>query len=234
MRALLLTAVAALTFGWSASEAATFNIDDFATAQGPLNATSGTPVTNEVNGGGILGGYRGMLVDSDGANTTTGLIGSGALRYSNETNTIGSVSLSYDRNGTPGPGLGGVDVTDGGANDSFFVSILSLVGVVDISITVSDTSGNSATVSEIVSGVINTPGDTTTLAFSNLTGDPVNLTMVDTILLVFDTDRQATDATFQSFGTDESLQPIPLPASFPMLLAGLGALVAGARRRKQA
>ena len=230
MRGLPFAVAVLVGMSCSAAVAATFTIDDFTTGQGPLNATSGSPASSEVAGGGILGGARDMLVQSDGLNTTTGFVTSGELEFSNEINTTGTVSLFYDGAGTPGAGIGGVDITDDGANDRFVLGILASLGVMDLSITVSDTSANTATVTETVSGVINPPGVTPiTLAFAGLIGDIVNLTEVDSLLVVFDTDQQATDATLQFIGTDTA---IPLPAPVFLLLTGMAGLAYVGRKRR--
>jgi len=108
----------------SAPALAQTNIDTFATVQGILSDPPGGNSTATTGGADIIGAQRGIVVDNlSGAGPTTVVVGSGALTLT-VTNTApdsrGEARLSWDGDAAPltlnPSGLGGVNLTTGGAS----------------------------------------------------------------------------------------------------------------------
>ena len=114
--------------------AGTIIIDDFLTAQGPLSLTYpadvGTTVSSEVAGAGILGGARDIEVALVGGSLNGTTISAVVASFAHQqgpgiTGTSTTVWDGTDGNGSviDYTGLGGVDLTEGGLQDAFELSI---------------------------------------------------------------------------------------------------------------
>jgi len=107
-------------------------IDPFDTAQAELLANSGNVNDDSwVSGGDIFGGERDLLVGyTAGPNDVTVSVNAGALSHSQESLTTGYSVVTWDGpdndSGNLDPtGLGGVDLTNGGLNDRFWIYVVS-------------------------------------------------------------------------------------------------------------
>lgn len=170
-----------------AFEAAALGIDDFSGTQAvdlPMGSTG-------VGGYGydsMIGGVRWIrLFDTAASSSATAIVSDGQLTYS----TSGAPGtdfafISWDAGDPVGDGLGGIDFTEGGANDRFAIQLNSIDGTGSLWITVMDTSGeisrwippslplNSASsgvveiIFEDVSGAFLVPADLTSIARMNV------------------------------------------------------------------
>ena len=148
---------AALLFGVSAqAQASPIVIDNFDLEQDvgfqPIDPI--IPSSSQVGpSAGVLGGFRDMQVTSDANNLleTRGLARSGELAFSNNVDTTGSVTITWDGDDSPTMidpmGLGGVDITGSGGPtlDRFTLDIVSVdLPGLNIAISVFDLIGGSS------------------------------------------------------------------------------------------
>ena len=133
--AALLTLVLILTLALPAIAAPTGpaalpTIDHFTTDQGPIESTSGTPVTSSLADANALGGVRDLQITATagpGKASIRTMAASSDLRYSTESETAGEAIVQWDATAgfpvTP-TGLGSVDLTQGNTQNALVVTSL--------------------------------------------------------------------------------------------------------------
>ncbi len=145
--------------------AQSITIDDFSTNQPALTLTyppAGTSASSSVSGSGILGGERDLQVNLTGGviagNTVSATVSSGFFSYSQDATIAGNSVLQWD--GTDGSaalnatGLGGVDLTAGGTQDAFLLSIFFDDLPVNVVITVYTDAGNASALTLSLPGLL--------------------------------------------------------------------------------
>jgi hypothetical protein len=201
---LLATTLPAAAALWAASAAAVL-IDDFTTPQSLSGRDQGA-----VDGGGILGGQREVIVETffeamEGSATLGGPPGTLAA------------ALIYDGSGDPGsPGvvdlfLGSADLTDGGLSDRFLLEITDISGVFDVFITVIEDESNASRSSFSAPVSITTTG-TVEIAFSDLTlisGAGADFASAEALVIAFDSSGDGSD----DFLTIADISTVPEPGT---------------------
>ena len=210
-------------------------IDSFDVEQNVFTS-SGEPRFTEVNDPNVIGDYRDLEVSPSDPlfDIVIGSVnGSSPGAFFFEANRAGSAGITWDGNDSSKSvdtdGLGGIDLTDAGASDEFVFDVLSIFGGVDYALTVWDGEG----VADSVNGAVPSSGEER-IAFSDFSSSfssSADLTDLGAIRLAFFGDDVA-NLTIDNVRT-ESATVIPLPAAFPMMLAGIGALGFISRMRKR-
>jgi len=160
--ALLLIALLGLP---TASRAQPILIDDFSTNQAAQTLTfppAGTSSSSSVSGAGILGGERDVEVDLTAGviagNTMSATVSSGFFSYSQDATISGMGKIQWD--GTDGSptinptGLGGIDLTAGGTQDAFLLSVFFDDLPVNIVIEVFTDAGNASSLTLATPGLL--------------------------------------------------------------------------------
>lgn len=141
-------------------------VDDFSVAQGALVANGGTPTaSSSVAAAGVLGGTRDLAVEYlSGPGSVTASVAGGGLSLQSDAGTRGQLTVTWDGDLDAGvldtTGLGGVDLTAGGAS-SFRISASTVApppplgpeaapGVGELTVDVYDTAGNRSTASRLL------------------------------------------------------------------------------------
>lgn len=115
-------------------------IDTFETAQAEISAPEPGPSSSSVNGAGILGGDRDLALERlTGADFAAAEVVGGVLEMADGSSRA-RLEVTYDSDSDPGTldpvGLGGVDLTDGGAATALRVVTTSVAEPVDLVVTV--------------------------------------------------------------------------------------------------
>lgn len=218
-RALLVASAAAILP--ATSFAAPILVDGFTAAQtvsapdfSPLFPTSSTVDST------YAGGDRTVTARGDGAAfpglATVVTIGGGAAAISNGTGVIGTGLISW--------ALGGLDLTDGGLNDTFVLGVNRVDLALSFNLTVDGVTVSSSSTS--ATGNIN-------FGFASF-GDLTNVPEIS----LFVSGPSDFDASFSFLGADDlnpNVSPVPLPAG-GLLLGSvlLGGAVAARRKAKKA
>jgi hypothetical protein len=205
-------------------------IDDWQTAQ--QLATPPAAVGQVAGGPGVLGGFRGSSLLAGPGDVTSLVVANGVLTFAVDPAASGNAFLTVTWDGPPpGTGLGGVDVTGGGAATGFSLGVIAADGdVVRYSLSVADTVPLIGTVFGVLPD--GTRGQALAVPFSLFiaASEPVriDMTRVDKIQLQFEV----------SPGGRVVLGPLQAPAAVPGPAgAGVWAVVgvaAFARARRRA
>ena len=143
------------------------------------------------------------------------------LLLSNSVNSAARYTLTYD--GVGSAGLGGVDLTNGGAFDSVDVNFSGVQGSGDLMVSFTDTMGNTGSSNLTV----NSAG-TYSFAFSDSAYSGIDFTSIDSVVVVLETDATASDFAISEITRGAA---VPEPSSIALTFLGAGCLLA-ARRRK--
>jgi hypothetical protein len=182
-------------------------VDHFDTTQAKLTANSSTPVQRSTaDGTDILGGERDLEVGfTSGSNSVTAQVGSGFLSHSQESLAQGYTFVSWDGNdGDPATlnktGLG-VDLTNGGNADRFYIFVVSCDWGTTLTIDVYTNASNWAR------GTVSVPGSTLNhlfeLPFANLVNQLGSVTWNNVGAITMDIDGRTVadlDVTIDYFG----------------------------------
>jgi hypothetical protein len=201
-----------------ASAHASIVIDNFDTGVTnlDLNAVGSSSQTANGNPGDIIGGDRDVELT---VLSTTGLSASvnanppaGVLAWSNASQVQSTAMLTWDDGG----GLGGIDLTEGGASDAILMELIEIDLTAELTFSVTDTAGGLSSL--VLSGLA--PGELK-FGFSSFTGS-ADFASVDSISLTF-AGPSAVDAVVDLVAT--STVNVPEPSTIATLgigLAGMG------------
>ncbi len=205
-----------------ASQSHALLIDSFNTATQYVNS-SGTLTSTQ--GGAMLGGFRQLdIISSTGPlNTSASVVvgaGLGIFSQSEDVATSGISRVTWNANGS---GLS-VDLT---GNDAFILDTLTIdQGSIDVTIGLTDTdSTDFVTLSNITSS-----NSLPTISFYSFSG--INFASINEIYMEINA-GQASDITLneiRTMGAPIIVNPIPSPATFLLMGAGLLGIM-GRRRR---
>lgn len=222
-------ALAAMPMALATSASASIVIDDF-TGPDQAVANDGLTDNSQLDVGAVLGGERDLnVLSGTGILGTTSTVSDGVFNFSNSPTSQGSMNLVYDGNDSSiavdQDGLGGIDLTDGGSADAFAFTLLFADFEVQYTVSISDTSFNTASFTGTLPTDILNSGDAVDIIipFASLIGSG-DIADVGSFGLVFNAQEPAADIVIDNFRT------VPEPTSVALLLAG-GALLARRRRR---
>jgi uncharacterized repeat protein (TIGR01451 family) len=200
------------------SGAQSLTIDDFSTNQPALSLTfppSGTSASSSVSGGGILGGERDMQINLTGGviagNTLTAVVSSGLFSYSQDATIQGNGVLQWDgTDGSPtlnATGLGGIDLTVGGTQDAFDLSVFFDDLPVNAVITVYTDAGNASALTVPLPGSVfaSTNFVLPYTSFTTALGAGADFTNVGAITLSVGSTTTAPDLVIDFFQTTATL-----------------------------
>ena len=225
MKTLLLSA--ALAAAPLAASAATILIDDFRSTQIVADRpVEGFPRRSEAFDPSVIGGYRDLVAKTlnrggpFATSLTTNQADEALLNFSNQSNQRGVGTVRYDGKGLSG--LGGVDLSMGGANRGFEFVVENADAELTITATVEDTAGSTSMIEKIFPREIKS--QSVILLFADFTGT-ASFSAVNAIEFAF-SGPQDLDASFERI----LVSAVPLPAGAVLLGAGLLGLLTLRRR----
>ncbi|MEM7144190.1 MAG: hypothetical protein AAF591_03580 [Verrucomicrobiota bacterium] len=210
-------------------------IDDFQSASHDLDLSGTTGSLNDTANGGptIAGGRREIAFSvtsnplGNAARTTVNNAGDGMLAMTLGGGAIGSTRLTYQ--GFNGTGLGGLDFTESGHNSLVF-QVSSLNQATGLNLSITDTSGQTATLTTSLAGSL-TPNNAS-FALSQFTNaGATDFTQVDALIIEFDAVDPATALQLEAV----SLGNMPIAAAPEPgrgILLGIATLVLAGQRRR--
>ncbi len=213
-------------------------IDSFDTSQIIQLSTPGTASSSVTSfAGDILGNERDMtvqLISGSGVTAESNLGGFSIFNQSQDAASTATTTLSWDGiDNSPilnPTGLGGIDITSGGANNGISLTVLFDDLPASLDISVYTDSGNWSKYSINLPGLIFTP-QTYGILFSNFAtqaGSGANFSNVGAIELFIDGSIfGGTDMLFDNFVT-----AVPEPSTLLLLSGALLLSMAGLRRKK--
>jgi hypothetical protein len=231
-----------LALGIVPANATVIFIDDFNASQtvfaGPIGPNPVSSQSGVAVGSNVLGGARSLEVTrTSGTSIDFGTVGLGSLTMALAPADSGFASLIWDgdTNGTLNQnGIVPVDLTDAGSNTAIALSVRSDL-VAPIILTFYSGNGNSSTYSfnTPAQGFGATPFTDYVIAMSSFvtsSGTGANFTGITAATLFIDGQFQpGLDVEVQNY---QAMNPIPEPASFGLVAAGLAGLFIR-RHRKQ-
>lgn len=193
-------------------------IDTFSTNQASLQLDfppAGTSTASSASGAGILGSERDMEIDLAGGviagNGMDAVVSSGFFSYSQDATIQGSGRIEWDgTDGSPAlnpTGLGGIDLTAGGTQDAFLLSVIFDDLPVDVVIEVYSDAGNASSLTFTSPGLI-FAATNFVIPFSALTptlGAGVDWTDVGAITLTLGSSITAPDVVIDFVQTTSTL-----------------------------
>lgn len=192
-----------------AAPAAVLIIDHFDAAQGPLNATLGSPSASSVTGPNVIGSERDLQVTVTGG--SPGVAKAEALNstlaHSQDSGIFAQTLVQWD--GADGSmnlnttGLGGVDLTQGNTQNGIAVTILLNDLPIDLDFTVYSGANSSTATLTLPGGQPSGAGPKTYyIPYAAFTGS-ANFANVGAITLLIDGYNDATDLTIGVIETTE-------------------------------
>ncbi|NKB20267.1 MAG: PEP-CTERM sorting domain-containing protein [Alphaproteobacteria bacterium] len=222
-------AVALLASG-SANAAIIDTFDDTQTISG---VSPGSPFTETIAGGTILGGDRTVTVDQVG--------GSGTVYRVNNPGQLGTMVIDGDAGNSittvlydgTGSGFASTDFTAGGDDGIRIVGLQSDFQIA-IQVDVTDSVGGSSQITDpgffFVGAATNL--DLLYSSFTTTAGSGADFTDVTQISFTFTTANGAEDLQIDFFGTSNTVPDITIPEPSALAFLGLGLIgLAGYRRR---
>lgn len=202
-------------------------------------STSGAASASQLgDGGNILGAEREVTIDfaAGGGILSTGTLSvpvgpgpvgpdtSKVLLLANSVDSFGTLTLTYD--GVGSAGLGGSNFDTNW--DFIAVSVPGLQGSGNLSVTATDTSSNSGTLSGGIAAAGNYFFPFTSAAYAG-----VDFTMIDSVVVNFETTTAATDLAISQITREADLDPTGtiLPEPNTLVLASVSLLALARRRR---
>ncbi|MEP6668671.1 MAG: autotransporter-associated beta strand repeat-containing protein, partial [Chthoniobacter sp.] len=213
-RRILCTGIAALMMVGLCRATAAFvtDIDTFSTNQSALTLTfppAGTSASSSVSGAGILGGERDIQINLTSGviagNTTSAVVSSGFFSYSQDATIAANTVLQWDgTDGSPSlnaTGLGGIDLTGGGAQNKFQLRITFDDLPVNVVLTVYTDAGNASSATLALPGLVFASTDYTVnySSFTTLLGTGANFANVGAITLSVGSAVTAPDFVLDNF-----------------------------------
>ncbi|PPD50283.1 MAG: hypothetical protein CTY16_01995 [Methylobacter sp.] len=214
-----------------ANQAHALNIDTFDTTTQFL-ASPVAVAGSQVAAPEAIGGFRKLDIQSTNGFTTIAANTSpnfGSLTVSNNTNVISTTSVLWNANNGSFGGLGGVDLTDGGASTALLLGISSIdVGLVTIKFDIKDTLAQGGDIATLTLSGLNV--GLQTFLFSSFTNyAAVDFTKIQRIQMTI----------FAGISSDlaldlvETNRELPEPSSLVLMGLGLAGLSCF-RKRKNA
>jgi hypothetical protein len=236
----LKTVLPILVLGTIPAHATVIFIDNFVDSQtvfaGPIGPNPVSSSSGVSGGGNVLGGNRTMEVTrTSGTSIDFGTVGFGSLTMALAPADSGTLRLIWDGDTNSAlnqNGLTPTDLTDAGANTHIALSVRSDL-VAPITLTFYSGAGNASTYSfnTPAAGFGLTPFTDYVIAmssFSTISGTGVDFSAITAAMLFIDgTSQPGLDVEIQNY---QAMNPVPEPASFGLVAAGLAGL--WLRRRK--
>jgi len=215
-------------------------IDSFSTPQSLTINTVGT-VSSSVSssGGDILGVERDMtleMLSGSGMAVQADLGGFSILNHAQNASTTGKTTITWDGvDGTPAidyTGLGGIDLTESGANNGMIISVIFDDLPSEIIVSAYSDAGNWSKYIASLPGMIFSSPAIITMPFANFvsqSGSGADFTNIGAISLVVN--GALYGGTDMMLDNVETTNPVPEPSTFALLALGIAGVLFSAKRK---
>ena len=233
--AITVAAMAVLSMSGPAAHAVSFQIDPFSTPPaGQAIDVSGTGTASSTMTGlaGVVGGARSMHLNVTGSawDLVSSLAqvswGPGSLSFSNDSGQDAVGTVTWDQNGL---GLGGVDITLGGACQYLQARILASDLNLGFRVDITETAAAGGSTAWWSTNLGAGPSDIFQLLSGFTNAGAVDFTKVDKIALTL-SGPTAQDGTIDLLEVTDT--PVPEPLTIGGIALGVGALCSYVRRRR--